>query len=221
MKTEIIDSWEKNAKEWSKIIQNHGIASRKFTNKAILNAIMNTKASKVGDFGCGEGWLTREMNKMGMVAYGFDAIQALLEDAEQNGPGEYHQLTFEDIIAGKPIPHSTFDLVVFNFCIYLKDGLSQLIENTLKVINPKGFILIQTLHPFFLVQNGMKYKGQWISDSWKGLPGNFIEGHSWYARTLEDWVSVLASIKEVDFTIKEITNDEGQPISLVIQIQKL
>ena len=220
MKTEIIDSWEKNAKEWSKIIQSHGIASRKFTNKAILNSVNQIEAAKVADFGCGEGWLTREISKMGRDAYGFDAIQALLDDAEQKGHGQFQQLTFEDMISGKPIPHSPFDLAIFNFCIYLKDGLNELIENTLDAINPNGCILIQTLHPFFLIQNGMEYRGQWISDSWKGLPGNFIEGHSWYARTFEDWIAVLTPFQGVDFTIKEITNDEGQPISLIIQIQK-
>ncbi|MEM9076919.1 MAG: methyltransferase domain-containing protein [Bacteroidota bacterium] len=220
MKTEIIDSWEKNAQEWSRIIQNHGITSRKFTNKAILDAIRSVNPSKVADFGCGEGWLTREMSKMGMEAFGFDAIQALLDDAKRNGEGHYQQLTFEDIISGKPIPNGTFDLGVFNFCFYLKDGLPELIENTLQAINSNGYILIQTLHPYFLIQNELEYQGQWISDSWKGLPGNFIEGHSWYARTFEDWISLLASFEELSFTIKEVKNDEAQPISLIIQIQK-
>ncbi|MEM8847595.1 MAG: methyltransferase domain-containing protein [Bacteroidota bacterium] len=220
MENKIIDSWKKNAKEWSKVIQNQQIASRKFTNKAILDAVLETKTFKVADFGCGEGWLTREMSELGMNTFGFDAIPALLEDAKQKGSGQYHLLTFEEIISGKPIPNEKFDLGVFNFCIYLKDGLYELLEKTLKAINPNGYILIQTLHPFFLFQNDMEYRGQWISDSWKGLPGNFIEGHSWYARTFEDWISILASFKDLNFTIKEVKNDVGQPVSLIIKMQK-
>ena len=221
MENKIIDSWKKNAKEWSKVIENQEIPSRKFTNQAILAAVKKTGASKVADFGCGDGWLTREMSYMGMDAFGFDAIPDLIEDANQKGHGQYEVLTFEEIIAGHPIPNTTFDLGVFNFCLYLKDGLFELIKNTLKTINPKGHIIIQTLHPYFLIQNGLNYEGQWISDSWKGLPGNFTDGHSWYARTFEEWTSVLASIDGVNYTLQEVINSDQHPISLIIQIHKL
>ncbi len=220
MKSEITTSWEKNVKEWTQTIQNQMIPSRKFTNTAIIDAITALQPKKVADFGCGEGWLTREMRKMGLASYGYDAIEGLLEEARKRDQGNYHQLTFEDIISEKPIPDVPFDLAVFNFCIYLKDGLKPLLENTLKTIHPGGHILIQTLHPFFLFQNNMEYRSQWISDSWKGLPGKFIDGHSWYARTFEDWVGVLDDLKSTSFTVKEVTNDSEQPISLLIQIRK-
>lgn len=220
MKPEIISSWEKNATEWAEVIQNHGIPSRKFTNRAILDAISGLQAQKIADLGCGEGWLTREMTQLGLEAIGFDAIGGLLETAQKKGPETYHQLTFEAIVQGIPLPKTPFGAAIFNFCLYIKDDLGQLLENTMAAIVPNGHIIIQTLHPFFLVQNGFDYKSQWLSDSWKGLPGNFKEGHSWYARTFENWIDLLSSLKHTSFGLTEVINDEGKPISLIIKIKK-
>lgn len=221
MKKEIINSWEKNASEWIKTVQSNAIPSRKFTNPAILETLKTLEGQKIVDVGCGEGWLTREMGKMGWEATGIDAIETLIQEAKNKGPEAYHVLTFEAIVAGTPIPNGPFDAAIFNFCLYLKEDLVPLLENTLKHISEKGSIIIQTLHPYFLIQNELAYQSQWLSDSWKGLPGNFEDGHSWYARTLEDWVSELNCIEGIQFSLKEIVNNEKKPVSLLIKITKL
>lgn len=221
MKTDIISSWEKNASEWIKVIQENQIPSRKFTNKAILETAANLDCKKFADIGCGEGWLTREISKMGFQAVGFDAIEDLIVDAKKKGTQDYDVLTFEDIIEGNPIPYAPFDAAVFNFCLYLEEGLQKLLENTLKSISNNGYIIIQTLHPFFLIQSGLPYKSQWLSDAWKGLPGNFEDGHSWYARTFENWMQILGTLKEVKVDFQEVLNDDEKPISLIIKIKKL
>ncbi len=221
MKTDIISSWEKNASEWIKVIQSNSISSREHTNRAILDTITDIKAKKFVDIGCGEGWLTREISKKGYECTGLDAIERLLIEARKQSKEDYYVFTFEEIIAGKPIPKAPFDVAVFNFCLYLKEGLQELLENTLKSISAGGYILIQTLHPFFLIQNNVTYKSQWLSDSWKGLPGNFQDGHRWYARTFEDWVSTMNSLTLVKFSIKEVISNEGKPVSLIIKIRKI
>lgn len=221
MSDEIKSSWNKNAEEWVKIIQNDGIPSRKFTNPAILEEIKELKGSTVADIGCGEGWLTREMEKLGWKATGLDATVDLIKDARQRSDQIFEVFTFEDIIKGEKIPNAPFDAAVFNFCLYVKNGLIELLSNTLKQLSPKGSLVIQTLHPYFLLQNNLPYKSQWISDSWKGLPGNFTDGHSWYARTMEDWVQELNQIEHIEFNIKEVLNDDDKPISLIIKINKI
>lgn len=220
MSKEILDSWNKNADEWIKVIQNDAIPSRKFTNKAILEMVSELDGKKMVDIGCGEGWLTREMGKLGWEATGLDAIESLVLEAQKKSDESFHVLTYEEIIDGKPMPNASFDAAVFNFCLYLKDGLTELLSNTLKQLSPNGTLVIQTLHPFFLLQNGLPYKSQWLSDSWKGLPGDFTDGHSWYARTLEDWVAELNRLENINFSMKEIANDEEKPISLIIKINK-
>ncbi len=218
---DIIPSWKKNAAEWIKAIEENSIASRKFTNKAILDTLVSLKTKKLVDIGCGEGWLTREIARTGVEAIGLDAIEALILQAKQKGKESYHVFTFEDIIAGKNLPNAPFDAAVFNFCLYLENGLQPLLENTLKAINSNGYLIIQTLHPYFLIQNGLPYQSQWLSDSWKGLPGNFTDGHAWYARTFEDWSKNLVSIENTNYSFEEVVNDEQTPVSLIIQIQKM
>lgn len=220
MSKEILDSWNKNAGEWIKVIQNDAIPSRKFTNKAILEMVSELDGKKMVDIGCGEGWLTREMQKMGRKATGLDATKSFIEQARRLGNQTFEVFTFEEIIDGKPMPNAPFDAAVFNFCLYLKDGLTELLSNTLKQLAPNGTLVIQTLHPFFLLQYGLPYKSQWLSDSWKGLPGDFTDGHSWYARTMEDWVAELNRLENINFSMKEIVNDEKKPISLIIKINK-
>lgn len=220
MKTDIISSWEKNASEWIKVIQDNQIPSRKFTNKAILKTVADLDCEKFADIGCGEGWLTREIGKMGFQAAGFDAIEDLIIEAKKKGTEDYHVFTFEDIIVSKSIPNAPFDAAIFNFCLYLEEGLQKLLENTLKSISHNGYIIIQTLHPFFLIQSGLAYKSQWLSDAWKGLPGNFEDGHSWYARTFENWMEILGTLKEVKVDFQEVLNDDEKPISLIIKIKK-
>ncbi|SDQ60319.1 class I SAM-dependent methyltransferase [Flagellimonas zhangzhouensis] len=221
MSDAIKSSWNKNAEEWVKIIQNDGIPSRKFTNPAILEVIKELKGNTIVDIGCGEGWLTRELKKFGWKATGLDATEDLIKEARKQSDQTFEVFTFEDIIQGEKLPNAPFDAAIFNFCLYLKDGLLELLSNTLKQLTSNGSLVIQTLHPYFLLQNDLAYKSQWFSDSWKGLPGNFTDGHAWYARTMEDWIKELNKIEHFQFNIKEVLNDEEKPISLIIIIKKI
>ncbi len=215
MEKNTIDSWNKNALEWIKVIDNAEIESRKFTNKAILDVLGNSSAIKILDMGCGEGWLTRTLMGMGKSAVGMDAIPQLLENAKNKGQGTYFQMSYEEIILENPIPKAPFDAAVFNFCLYQREGLSQLLRQVKKSLSENGYIAIQTLHPFFLLQNDLGYKSQWINDSWKGLPGNFTEGHSWYARTFESWMSVFKKAGLQLHQCQEVNNDNNKPVSVI------
>lgn len=221
MNEEIITSWKKNAEEWIKVIQDNSIPSRKFTNKAILDVISELNGKKIVDIGCGEGWLTRAMESLGWTAIGLDATPSLIEEAKKRSSQTFEVFTFGDIIDGKGIPSAPFDGAVFNFCLYQKDELKELISNTLQQLSKDGILLIQTLHPYFLIQSDLPYKSQWLSDSWKGLPGNFTNGHSWYARTMEDWIYELNQIENSSFSIKEVLNDQEKPISLILKINRV
>ena len=218
MDQKIIESWNKNSAEWVRVVDNDQIESRKFTNTAIENEVKKLSGGKIIDIGCGEGWLTRSMTAMGKNASGIDAIEQLLLSARTKGPETYHQMRYEDIILGKPIPGGPYDAAVFNFCLYQKDGLDRLLMATKNQLSSEGEILIQTLHPFFLFDNGLAYKSQTISNSWKGLPGNFIDGHEWYARTFEDWVDTITESGLKISGCREIVNSEKRPVSLILKI---
>ncbi len=218
MNEKIIDSWTKNATEWVRVIDNGQIDSRKFTNKAIEDELREVPGNKILDVGCGEGWLTRSMTKMGKRAIGIDAIEALLTNARTKGPEAFYRMSYEEIFNGEAIPEAPFDVAVYNFCLYQKEGLDKLLRNTKNSLKENGQILIQTLHPFFLFVNGLEYKSQMISNSWKGLPGNFIDGHEWYARTFEDWSTIISASGLRLLDMKETLNSNNKPVSLILKI---
>ncbi|WP_086477330.1 class I SAM-dependent methyltransferase [Arenibacter amylolyticus] len=219
MENDIITSWNKNAREWINLMDNSEIESRKFTNRAILELLNNLSVSKILDVGCGEGWLTRSLIQNGKKAIGLDATNELLVNARKKGPGTYYQLTYKEIIDGKSIPETPYDAAVFNFCLYQKEGLSTLLQQVKNSLSNNGQIVIQTLHPFFLKENDLEYKSQWIPDSWKGLPGNFTQGHSWYARTLQDWMHVFKQSKLQLESIHEVINNDNNPVSIIFVIR--
>lgn len=221
MNREIKKSWEKNAEEWIKAIQEETISSRKFTNKAILKIIKDSSSKNALDLGCGEGWLSRALLQMNINATGIDANKDLIAEAERRDPSNYLQISFEEIIEGKIVPNAPFDVAIFNFCIYFKSELKTLLKQTLKFVAPKGFIVIQTVHPFFLIQNQLPYKSQWLTDSWKGLSNKFKDGHSWYARTFENWFDLLSSLENTELSVKEVLNDLNMPVSIIFKIKKL
>lgn len=217
---EIITSWELNAQEWIKTISEEAISSRQFTNKAMLDAISVIEANSIVDIGCGEGWLTTILANSGKRVVGIDAIEALLQHARTKSDATFHKMTFEDIVSGTLIPDGPFDLAVFNFCLYQKKGLVDLLVQVTNNLVTTGTILIQTLHPNFLMEQGLPYQSQWIQDSWKGLKGNFTNGHPWFARTFEDWSSELQLIPDTKIALIEVVNTEGKPLSLLITITK-
>ncbi|MGC6403309.1 MAG: class I SAM-dependent methyltransferase [Flavobacteriaceae bacterium] len=217
----IIESWNKNADEWVKILDAQKIESRAYTNQAILEVLSNLPGTKIVDMGCGEGWLCRSLTKRGKKAIGIDAVEVLLGVARSRGTQAFYNLSFEQISRGAQIPQAPFDSAVFNFSLYQKEKLEDLLQQVKKHLRKSGNIVIQTLHPYFLLENGLPYKSQLIADSWMGLPGNFSEGHSWYARTIDDWVGIAANSKLKLIDLKETLNQENKPVSLILRLSSL
>ncbi len=215
----ITESWEANAEEWIRLLERDGIASRKYTNDAILETVKSHNLNSILDLGCGEGWLTRALSNKKNRVVGIDSTEVLLKNARLKGSQNYYNMTYEEIVKGKEMPETPFDAVVLNFCLYQNEEVSALLQSIKKSLLKSGLIFIQTLHPSFLIQNNLPYKSQWMEDSWKGLKGDFVHPHSWYARTLEDWISSFRESNLVLLSLKEVINDKGVPLSILFTLR--
>ena len=216
---EIKKSWEKNAQEWIKIIDNELIESRKFTNQAIIESVLKYNPKNALDLGCGEGWLTRELSETGIRCTGIDASSGLIENARKKGEGNFLNFSYEELTNNPEIPGKPFDAVVINFSLFLKEETRFLLKNLRSLLSENGIIHIQTLHPYFIIKNSLPYKSQWIEDSWAGLKGDFTDPHSWYVRTFSDWVQLFNSVDFKLIDLKEPLNNENQPISVIFGIK--
>jgi len=216
MKKQISDSWDENAKEWIKVIEESSISSRKITNPAIIEAVLESGCTKILDAGCGEGWLCRALAKNGLILTGIDENEELLEYAAYKGLANYAKISFEEIIAEIPFPDESYECIIFNFSLYLEEETLQLLDRLKRVIPHHGKIILQTIHPFYLFQNNLTYTNQWIPDSWKGLNGSFHNGHPFFIRTFSGWMQTIEKAGLRIMKMKEPINESGIPVSLIL-----
>lgn len=185
----IIDSWEKNASQWSAAVRGGHIESRKLiTNKAIADAVLSHSPESVLDIGCGEGWLIRELASQVPYLVGVDVVPGLIAQAESAGGGRFLVASYEDIAAGAV--EGSFDVVVCNFSLLGKESVETLFGDVPARLNEGGVFIVQTLHP--VVAGELPYIDGWREGSWAGFGSDFIDPAPWYFRTLESWVALFS-----------------------------
>jgi 2-polyprenyl-3-methyl-5-hydroxy-6-metoxy-1,4-benzoquinol methylase len=216
----IIQSWQANAGNWIRLIEAGGIESRKLvTNKAIIDAIVSTNPASVLDIGCGEGWLTNELSKLGMISVGVDVVPELIGRAKENMNGSYFVASYEDISSYKFKMQISrlFDTIVVNFALLGKDSTENLLAALPAYLSPGGKLLIQTLHPDQRKEMN-DYVTGWKQGSWLGLGDHFTMPYEWYFRTMEDWLALLrkSGFGKV-WTIETSHPHTGKPISVIFE----
>jgi len=216
----VVPSWKINAARWIQAIEQSEIVSRQLaTNQAIVDAIMSLQPKAVLDMGCGEGWLVRALTALNIMASGVDAIQEFIQYATTKGTEQYFVASYEEILQGKLNGHR-FDLLSFNFSLFEQELTRQLIAFTPRLLNEKGHLVIQTLHPLNLPAE-QPYISHWEEDSWKGLGKGFDSPHRWYFRTIADWVQLVVTSGFRLTKINEPLHPQTQrPLSLILIGQK-
>lgn len=215
--TTILDSWRINFPEWIKAIEERAIDSRKVTSPAIYETIVQLNPINVLDMGCGEGWLTHQLTGTGIKSVGIDATQGLIDKAKARG-GQFFVKSYEEIIESGEVTESPYEAVVFNFCLYHDKETESLLKTVRNFLQGRKLVIIQTLHPFAFIGTDFVYENQWITDSWKGLKGNFHSPHKWYYRTLEGWMTTIKQCGLHVIDIKEPIAPQAKSPSSIIFI---
>lgn len=214
----VLDAWHANARPWVGAVRRGGIASRvEVTNGAVVDAVASRSPRSVLDVGCGEGWLTRELHARGMRAVGMDAVPELIEAARREGGPEYHVLSYDQLADGRL--EGPFEAVVCNFSLIGKEGAEAVVRAADRLIEPGGWLVIQTLHPAVARGEG-PYADGWREGSWAGCGSDFGQPAPWYFRTFGGWVRLLEfgglRLREVREPIRPGT---GDPVSIVFLAQ--
>ncbi len=185
----IIDSWQGNVLPWVRAIRDGEIVSRtQITNQAIIDVICQYVPKTVLDIGCGEGWLTRELDACGIATLGVDVVTEMIAAAEQTGAGRYRVLAYEDISASTLA--EKFDLLVCNFSLLGKESVVQVFQQATDLLNPSGSLIVQTLHPE-ITCGDQAYVDGWREGSWAGFNDAFRDPAPWYFRTVESWLGLF------------------------------
>ncbi|MDX1347497.1 MAG: class I SAM-dependent methyltransferase [Thiomicrorhabdus chilensis] len=209
----IVDSWKKNASQWSEAVRSGHIESRKLiTNRAIVEAVLSHSPESVLDIGCGEGWLIRELASQVPHLVGVDVVPDLIEQAESAGGGHFLVTSYEDIAAGAL--EGLFDVVVCNFSLLGKESVESLFGAVPASLKTDGVFIVQTPHP--VVAGDLPYIDGWRAGSWVGFGSDFVDPAPWYFRTLESWVALFSDngfqLLEIREPIHPKTN---KPVSVI------
>lgn len=185
----IVNSWKKNAEPWVKAIEHKEIESRRLvTDQAIITTISTFSAKNALDIGCGEGWLVRELSRLGISTTGIDATEALVSKAKELGEGSFKVLEYKNMSASTI--DETYDVVVCNFSLIGKESVEHVFNIVPSLLNDGGCLIIQTLHPSVCCGD-QPYVDGWREGSWEGFSNEFSDPAPWYFRTIESWFKLF------------------------------
>jgi 2-polyprenyl-3-methyl-5-hydroxy-6-metoxy-1,4-benzoquinol methylase len=187
---QIIRSWNTNAKQWASAVQAGSIRSRKLvTDKAIVDAVLGVKPSRLLDVGCGEGWLARALSRSGVEVTGIDGAPELIAEAARLGEAEFQVCDYQSI-AARRWRSAPFAAAVCNFSLFGKTSVESVLGGIGNYLDEGGYLIVQTLHPVSACGDH-PYQDGWRGGSWLGFGSEFSDPAPWYFRTLESWWAML------------------------------
>ncbi|MFP4090552.1 MAG: class I SAM-dependent methyltransferase [Cyclobacteriaceae bacterium] len=218
--SDILRSWDKNAQGWMQLIEENRIESRRLvTNDAIIRVLASLPISKLLDLGCGEGWLVRRMEALGLPCHGIDGSKSMIQLAIAKGGGSYQCLSYGGIIAGASIEDSPFDAILLNFSLFDKDSTPALLQSLKAHLTKQGLIIIQSLHPDAIHAFEPSH---WKPNVWEGLPGTFSDAYPWYHRSMPDWKTLFTSCGLCIKRMEEPEHPQTQrPASVIFVLEAL
>jgi 2-polyprenyl-3-methyl-5-hydroxy-6-metoxy-1,4-benzoquinol methylase len=210
-------SWNSNAQAWTRLVRNAGIESRRVaTDAAIIAAVTARSPRRVLDAGCGEGWLCRALEARGIDVVGIDASASLVASARAASKSEYHQVSYEELVA-QPAPADVehYDAIVCNFSL-LHEDLEPLLRRFGSMLGSNGALLIQTVHPWS-ARGDDAYADAWRTESFASFEEEFPEPMPWYYRTVGSWTQLLGRAGFALEQLIEPTHPQtGTPLSLLL-----
>lgn len=215
----IIDSWFQNAKPWISAVRNNEIESRfLITNKAIKDTVLEKSPIKVLDIGCGEGWLARELNKVGIDVYGIDIVPQLVDEANKQGNGKFQVLSYEDL--SQETIKEKYDVAVCNFSLLGNESVAKIFQSISSLLNENGYFIVQTIHPISGCGDE-EYIDGWRKGTWKGFSDSFTNPPPWYFRTLKTWKDLFLNNGFSICEIIEPLNPKTKTFASIIFVGKI
>lgn len=149
---EAIRRWNENAARFVSTYSENGDIHREvLLNPTILDLLGSIQGKRVLDAGCGEGYLSRMLAKLGAHVVGVDYSENMIKMA--------HERTLEDLgirfVHGNceelsSFQDGTFDLIVSNMVIQDLPNYDKAISEMYRLLSENGVFIFSILHPCFI-----------------------------------------------------------------------
>lgn len=214
-KSELADSWERNAQNWTRAVRERLIPSRAAgTDAAILDAIAGRRPRRLLDIGCGEGFHLRALaQRTGCAGVGLDGSPDLIDAARRADPrNDYRVVSYDALIADPGSAGGPFDVILFNYALFEED-IAPLLSAARSLLAPGGAILIQTLHPDNDPGDGAD---GWRREDFAAFGNEDWTPMPWYFRTTGRWIEEARSAGlELAVAGEPSAEPGGPPLSIL------
>ncbi len=212
---DLAQSWERNAANWTRVVRDGLIASRKAgTDAAMLDAIAALAPKRLLDIGCGEGWLVRAAaGRTGCAGVGIDGSAELIAAAQAaDTANRYLVLDYTAFTArGAAVLGEGFDVAVFNYALFEED-VAPVLRAAAALLTPDGVIIVQTLHP----GAADAASDGWLVEDFSAFQGGGWAPMPWYSRSLASWRNVVEDAGLSVVEIREPKAPDRRVLSLLM-----
>ncbi|MGO9606335.1 MAG: class I SAM-dependent methyltransferase [Candidatus Binataceae bacterium] len=153
--TEVAAYWNANAAAWAdQVRRGFDVYREQVNNPTFFALIGNISDLRVPDAGCGDGFHTRTLARMGARVTGVDISEAMLatarkEEGEKPLGIRYEKLSFAKLDG---FGDASFDVVVSTMALMDTPDLEGSLTEFARVLRPNGTLAFSILHPCFLTR---------------------------------------------------------------------
>jgi len=155
--------WKKNCKAYIELLENTEKYPSPYTQIIIPTVIdlikkFTKKDDNILDVGCGEGYITRIINKYKRNPYGCDISPEMIDAAKrQNSKINYWVQDIERRKKNNNLNKPKFKMVISNLVFTYLKNTDQALNNISKYLDTNGFLVIIIPHPCFYHQENYRW----------------------------------------------------------------
>jgi ubiquinone/menaquinone biosynthesis C-methylase UbiE len=147
-----IQRWDNNAETWHRSFGEKDLNRRDLLDPIILQVLGDVKGKHVLDAGCGDGYLSRKLARLGAVVTGVECSQKMLDFAIDEEKKEPLKINYNqaDCSSLPFLSACTFDIVVTNNVIQDVANYQEAFKEFSRLLKSGGIYLHIENHPCFM-----------------------------------------------------------------------
>lgn len=144
--------WDRNAEEWHRSFGERDPNRSDLLDPLILDLLGEVKGKRILDAGCGDGYLSRKLARLGARVTGVEISERMLAYAREEQEHESLEISYHLASCSSLsfLPDSAFDVVLTNNVIQDLADYQEAFREFCRLLRPGGTYLHIANHPCFM-----------------------------------------------------------------------